>query len=416
MDRSNNIYRYKRPFWLIPFAKISILITVTFLCGFANVDKYILPLPEGAKKISAVLDHKGAIHIVYQDGNDAYYTVSYDGGKTVGKRILITSLKSVYASKLEIAVGRSGNVYITHWDKKFKFQRKPAGAKQFSDPVEDVGGKIAVDENENIFVTHLGNLDKRPATKTDPYPTNIWVNISYDKGKTFLERPVRVDKNGPGSACDCCTPDIMVDNEKVYVAYRNGAKNERNIYLVSFEKQNLLKGPHNVKRIGAENWVLNGCPASSPSITGGGGKVVVAWMTGETRHMPKDRINLEGIQWRGSTGGSTAIFYVVSTDGGKTFSTQRLVGKSNLKPQNYPMIGMAERFFLLGWKNGDRLNWVSLPFGENENEPVKEPNEEGLGIYEDILALTNPSLDTAYIIWSSEDRKTYSTLKIDGKK
>lgn len=416
MVSSKNLNKYKQPFWLIPFVKISILMAVTFLYGFANVEKFVLPLPEGAKKISAVLDHKGAIHIVYQESKKAYYTVSYDGGKTVAKRILITSMKSVYASKVEIAVGRSGNVYVAHWDEKFKFQRKLAGEKHFSEPVEGVGGKIAVDENENIFVTHLGNLDKRPATKSDPFPTNIWVNVSYDKGKTFLKRPIRVDRNGPGSACDCCKPDIMVDNGKVYIAYRNGAKNERNIYLISFDKQNLLKGPYNVKRIGAENWVLNGCPASSPSITGAGGKVAVAWMTGETRHMPKDRTNLEGIQWPGPTGGVTAIFYVVSNDGGKTFSTQRLVTKSNLKPQNYPMIGMTERFILLGWKNGDRLNWASLPFGESKNEPIKEPNEEGLGSYEDIVVLTNPSLDNAYIIWSSEDRKTYSALKLDGKK
>lgn len=404
----------ERKFYMFRFGILLPLFVALVLSGCFEKERGSLPVPNGSREMAATMEQDGTIHITYHYKEKAYYVSSKDGGKTLSKPILITEIRSVYATRLSIEVGTSGNVYVAYWDEKFKFQRMEAGSTGFEKPIEEVGDRLAVDIDENIFITRLGNLDKRPVTDDDPIPTNVWINASYDKGKTFLKKPVRVDLNAPGSACDCCKPNIMVDNKgKIYIAYRSAANNERNIYLITFDKETLLNGPHRVIRIGEENWVLFGCPASSPSIEGKDGKVVISWMSGEKGIMPDDRINLKGLGWSGGIGGNTTIFYAVSDDSGNSFKKQHELISSDKTSQNFPSLGMSNDFFLLGWKNGDEVDWVKLS-AAGEIVSRKTGEKPKLGSYEELISLAHPSFDKTYMIWSNEDRKTYSIKEING--
>jgi hypothetical protein len=89
------------------------------------------------------------------------------------------------------------------------------------------------------------------------------------------------------------------------------------VHIVSTDQGKTFSEP---RRISADNWVINGCPHTGPSMTG----------------------NRYGLHFTWFTGGEPAgVFYCNSTDNGKNFSHRDSVSKGS--SAKHPQIAVSER-------------------------------------------------------------------------
>lgn len=84
---------------------------------------------------------------------------------------------------------------------------------------------------------------------------------STDGGATF-EPEVAAGALTGDEACDCCQPEIIVDDERVIVFFRNNASNIRDIKaVISYDRGQTFTDWISVDD---HNWYLNACPSTGP--------------------------------------------------------------------------------------------------------------------------------------------------------
>ena len=119
----------------------------------------------------------------------------------------------------------------------------------------------------------LSWLDSRKLEKEKDGSSLYFAKSKGDQG--FInEKPVA------GSTCQCCRTDIFVDFEgKINIAFRNlNDESIRDMYrVISKDNGELFSEP---VRMGKDNWKIDGCPHTGPSLADNGKDVSVVWFTG----------------------------------------------------------------------------------------------------------------------------------------
>lgn len=158
-------------------------------------------------------------------------------------------------------------------------------------------------------------LDSRkPIDKNHKGKTVYFAKTKLDTGFTE-EKPIA------GSTCECCRTEIYVDDQNtIHIAYRNlidanekyfdgiGKIEIRDMYYLNSRDNG--KTFSQSKHISQDNWHLNGCPHTGPSLTSNGTNLVAVWYTGKEKE--------EG------------IYYALKSN---TFSPKQLVTKVGQHPQ-----------------------------------------------------------------------------------
>ncbi len=116
-----------------------------------------------------------------------------------------------------------------------------------------------------------------------------------------------------GSTCQCCRTDIYVDNDdKIHVAFRNISNGSiRDMYQVVSKNNGIsfsLPEP-----LGSDNWKIDGCPHTGPSLGSSEKDVSVAWFTGAES--------------------GAGIFYEKLSDNSSLFNNKQLITESGRHPQ-----------------------------------------------------------------------------------
>lgn len=116
-----------------------------------------------------------------------------------------------------------------------------------------------------------------------------------------------------GSTCQCCRTDIYVDlNDKVHVAFRNISNGSiRDMYQV-ISKDNGISFSQPAP-LGSDNWKIDGCPHTGPSLGSSKEDVSVTWFTGAES--------------------GAGIFYEKLSDNNVLFSNKQLITESGRHPQ-----------------------------------------------------------------------------------
>ena len=74
--------------------------------------------------------------------------------------------------------------------------------------------------------------------------------------------------------CDCCQTAAASTSQGPVVVYRDRDENEvRDIWLAG-------PGPQQRRRVGTDNWRIDGCPVNGPSVSASGDTLAVAWFSG----------------------------------------------------------------------------------------------------------------------------------------
>ena len=267
----------------------------------------LMRVPDGGIQPQVVVDHAGAVHLVYYKGDpghgDLYYVRSRDGGATFSTAIRVNSTpeSAIAAGNIRgpsIAIGRNGRVHIA-WNGSHALTPGPVYGKEpmlYSrlndagtafEPERDLirvargidgGGAVAADDAGNVYVLWHA---PEPGTEGEGN-RRVWIARSTDDGATFeRERPVW-DK--PTGACGCCKLDAFAGRDgALYVLYRSATDTvHRDIYL-------LISRDHGRTFQGSDvsPWNVGYCVMGSQSFTEGPAGVLAAWETEKQTYFGK---------------------------------------------------------------------------------------------------------------------------------
>ncbi len=164
-------------------------------------------------------------------GGHIYYTISKDKGKT--------------------------------WSKKKKLvTEKGAKSQSFYDVTLLPDGELG-----------MSWLDSRKLEKNKDGSTLYFAKTQGAKG-FIIQKPLA------GSTCQCCRTEIYTDTKSViHIAFRNIIEGSvRDMFKVS--SSNNGKTFTVPFRIAIDNWVINGCPHTGPSLADSGKALAAVWFTG----------------------------------------------------------------------------------------------------------------------------------------
>jgi hypothetical protein len=117
-------------------------------------------------------------------------------------------------------------------------------------------------------------LDGRDRGQGKSGSSALYLARSTDRGQSF-EKSVRVALD----VCPCCRPSIaFTDAKTVHLAWRGvGHDDIRDIFVGTSADGGLTFSPP--VPVAEDNWRINGCPHSGPSLATMGGKLFAAWRT-----------------------------------------------------------------------------------------------------------------------------------------
>lgn len=234
-------------------------------------------------------------------------------------------------------------------------------------------------------------LDNR--SKTEDEGSSLY--YAETKGKSgFLN-----EKSIGETTCQCCRTDLYVGkNGVIYAAYRDIINDEIRDMVLSYssDKGKTFSEP---KRISPDDWKINGCPHTGPTMTQNKEGLHFAWFT---------------------MGGGAGVFYANSPDNGGTFSKRDSV--SDNPSAKHPQITVLnDKDVVIVWDetaeiDGNYFNRIGLQHRVKNGKIVKT-----MFVSEDNVMATFPIIKTlndseVLVAWSQgskEEKVCYKIVPIE---
>ncbi|KAK6033596.1 BNR/Asp-box repeat protein [Ostertagia ostertagi] len=199
------------------------------------------------------------LHVVYGSGDSILYSVSGDGGKTFSIPGLVAVLPALAAAHMRgpqiaatskgllvLAVTKPGDIYAYTKDNNGEW--KANGKINDIDTVAKEGLMAVSSDHELVFAVWLDLRDKH----------NKLVGAkSADGGKTWSTNNI-VYASPDTTVCECCKPSVVVQDQHVYIMFRNWLKGNRDMYLI--HSANAGDSFEAAQKLGEGSWALDGCP------------------------------------------------------------------------------------------------------------------------------------------------------------
>ncbi len=307
------------------------------------------------------LDECGVLHIVYGKGQDAYYTQSRDSGKTFRPPVRLNRhLETVTVGGErgpKLALGKDGVIQVL-WQGDYRkgggvwMTRSADDGKTFASERNILDAKTGIDE-PTITADAQGNvyalwLDGRlPQNAENQIASPLFMARSTDNGVTFGPN-VAMKTDFPGRGCSCCMLWARVVGPELYVAFRTGYRNVRDMILLHGPKTGNV---FQAARVSEDHWQIEGCPMSGPrfAVLPASGaappRVLIAWMS------------------------QGKVYWTHSEDGGKTFAPR--IAAPDGGSGNYPTIlGNRRGQICLLWTREGQTQWAIYAGNQSEVSSV----------------------------------------------
>ncbi|MCG8327456.1 MAG: T9SS type A sorting domain-containing protein [Chitinophagales bacterium] len=180
---------------------------------------------------------------------------------------------------------KDNRVFITYSDKNDYYNgiyvaRSTDGGQTFETPVQLIQGSnhyntlpaVAIDENDNPVIAFLG-------ATTNYEEAKIKLSYSTDGGMTYGNPVVASEGVNGEYVCECCPPELLLDNGKTYSFFRNNDNNLRDIWMTASTDSEQFD---QVLDIDPSDWQISACPASGPASIRLEDELLVAYMSAGT--------------------------------------------------------------------------------------------------------------------------------------
>jgi hypothetical protein len=149
--------------------------------------------------------------------------------------------------------------------------------------------------------------------------------------KTAKGEGFGADRQIGTSTCECCRTDIFVDqNGRIHVAYRDitfpASQMGKQVRDMSYSySDDLGRTFTKAKKLSSDNWAIEGCPHTGPSLAADEQGLHALWFT---------------------AGGGTGVYYTRSANYGDTFSPREVTSQEARHPQ---LITLTEGELVMVW-------------------------------------------------------------------
>ena len=215
------------------------------------------------------IDPLGNIRIVYGNNDTIYCATSSDNGQSFKDIKMVGIVKDMHlgmtrgpqaaTSKnytLISAMDKNGSIHIFQLQHSSGKWIKTAFANDSIGSAPEGLMSIAADEADNFYAVWLDIRFDQKNKICFAKTTNQ--GMTWSKNKIAYQSP---DK----TVCECCKPNIIVSQSKVFIMFRNWLKGSRDLYLLSSDdKGSTFKTPI---KLGKGTWQLNGCPMDGGGLT-----------------------------------------------------------------------------------------------------------------------------------------------------
>lgn len=160
-------------------------------------------------------------------------------------------------------------------------------------------------------------------SRTDTEEEGSTLFYAQTKGNTCFQNEKPIAK----TTCQCCRTDLFISKKGVInAAFRDIINDEIRDMVLTYSTDNGKKFS-NPKRISTDNWKINGCPHTGPTMSENENGLQFSWYT---------------------AGGGSGVFYCNSSDYGKTFSKRAVV--SDAPSAKHPQIAaLNNKEVLIVW-------------------------------------------------------------------
>jgi hypothetical protein len=342
-------------------------------------------------------------------------TVSNDGGDTFAPPVPLSEKGVQILSDGEdspsLAISGHGGIYVL-WEQErsdggtdLMFARSINNGRRFEKPIR-VTDKVKPSANSfsslaaapdgSIYVIWLDGRNPMAG----PHGTSaVYLARSSDRGATFGKN-VQV---APG-ACHCSRPALAFGTQgEVFVAWRTVLMgNIRDVAVAASYDQGETFGPQ--VRVAQDNWRIDGCPRSGPSLAVKGSRLYISWFSEGTGRNPGVRVT-----W--------------SDDAGESFAAARIVSGSILDA-NHPALSVSEdgRIVLVfqgrdpmeqnGWAPPQAYLAEVSDTGQ-VSRPAPVPGRQRPVVYPTVLAGT---LGRILVAWSEPGEKGSQIILARGRR
>jgi len=239
-----------------------------------------LPLNIDGQQPNLSIDNTGIIRMVYGNQDKIYCITSSDNGLNFSSPVLVAELPKMHLGSTRgpqiassntrsmiSAIDKNGNLHA------YLLNHSNSDWIKISN-ISDVNGKaveglmaLASDRNDNFYATWL---DIRDGGNNNIYFSSLNFNSQkWSPNKLVYKSP---DKH----VCECCKPNIVANNGKVVIGFRNWLMGSRDIYYAV--STNKGKSFNAAVKSGNGSWQLNACPMDGGSLAlNASGKVAAAW-------------------------------------------------------------------------------------------------------------------------------------------
>lgn len=208
------------------------------------------------------VDPMGVIRMVFGRTDSIFCATTTNNGHSFAAPVLVGTLTGMHlgmsrgpqiASSLHAsiitAVDKAGNIHFFQMENKTgKWQRKGYVNDLRSSAPEGLMG-LAADYADHFYAVWL---DTRKEKKNNIAFSSYTLTQSNWSANTLLYQ------SPDGHVCECCKPNIAVQNGKIAILFRNWLSGSRDLYLL--QSGNSGQTFTAAEKLGKGTWPLNGCP------------------------------------------------------------------------------------------------------------------------------------------------------------
>jgi hypothetical protein len=305
------------------------------------------PTLKCASKVTPTFAPDGALWLAWAAGGRVSVARSLDLGHTFTPPVAINpeplELDWGPDARPKIVVDRDGRVFVAFAifkDKAFNgqvlYSRSLDGGRSFAPPQPVTANTesqrfeaIALDADGALFAAWLDKRNRVPAKARNETYVGAALAFTWSNDQGAAVSDTRIAQE---HTCECCRLGIaFAAPGRPAIVFRNVFGGTVRDHAVTTFADPLTPGP--VYRVSVDDWKTDACPHHGPSLAiSADGAYHVTWFT-------------NGLARKG-------LFYARSADGGRTFSEPMPIGRPERNP-SHPYLVAAKDALWLVWKEFD---------------------------------------------------------------